>query len=433
MAAVLAPRLLLLTANYPYVHTGGEVPFVAPEVPRLLREFGALTVVPAYAQGRRVPVPEGVTVETGYAQALRRGMAAAALRAPWTWPGAAAELRRAARHGGVQGFARVLRWAAVADIARRWARATYGPAHGGAVPARHPAVPTLCYTYWRGGATLGLLRWAAERPRTAVVTRVHRHDLYEDAFSPPFQPWHPSMYHAPRLALVAAVARHGVDHLRAAGVPASRLHLARLGTEEPAARARPSQDGTLRFVSCSFVTPVKRVERIARALQALAARHPNRDFAWTHFGAGPSFDALRAAVAAAPANLAVDLKGHVEPQQVLAHYATAPADLFVLLSSSEGLPAAIQEAASVGLPVLATDVGGVAEIVGADNGALLPADAPLPHVVDALERLTLHATTADRARMADASRARWERDFDAERNFTRFARVLAAQAASLAA
>ncbi len=52
------------------------------------------------------------------------------------------------------------------------------------------------------------------------------------------------------------------------------------------------------------------------------------------------------------------------------------ADIFVNSSHWEGLPLAILEAMAAGLPVVATDVGDVAQIVSADRGLIVPPQRP---------------------------------------------------------
>lgn len=48
------------------------------------------------------------------------------------------------------------------------------------------------------------------------------------------------------------------------------------------------------------------------------------------------------------------------------------ADIFILISNYEGFPLTILEAMSVGLPIIASDVGGVKESVQSTNGYLIP-------------------------------------------------------------
>ncbi len=57
------------------------------------------------------------------------------------------------------------------------------------------------------------------------------------------------------------------------------------------------------------------------------------------------------------------------------------ADIAVLASRTEGLPNAVMEAMARGLPVVATDVGGVAELLGSGAGTIVAVDDP-----DALAR-----------------------------------------------
>ncbi len=84
-------------------------------------------------------------------------------------------------------------------------------------------------------------------------------------------------------------------------------------------------------------------------------------------------------------------------------------DVFVLPSRAEGLPLSICEAMLSGLPVVATAVGSVPEVVvDGTTGLVIPVDDP-----DALVRAlqSLVSDPALRARMGEAGRERAARDF----------------------
>lgn len=403
--------LILFTTNHPFTHTGGETMFVGPELPYLAEAFAEVWLVPLHDQGQALNIPDGVRLDRTLANCWGHRRWWHYLRAP-LWPGYWPELRRGLRLGGVVGAARVWRWAAVADATWAWMQ--------GAVPPRQA---TQLYSYWRGGQTLAAVRWTQAHPSSSAVSRVHRYELYDEAFTPPFQPW--TQVYA-RLARIVAIAKQGADYLEAQGVSADRLRVYRLGVTAAPVRTSPSQDGQWRFVSCSNVLPLKRVELIAQVLQALALRHPQRRLTWTHFGDGPSMTDLQVQVKASPPNLQVKLAGKVPNEVVLTHFQTLPVDLLLLLSTSEGLPVSIQEALAHGVPVLATDVGGVAEAVHriGDNGALVSPQATIDDLVITLERLLLDSSERIAGRREAAWRT-WRDDFNAQTNHAAWARELA--------
>ncbi|MFD1205217.1 glycosyltransferase family 4 protein [Sporosarcina contaminans] len=65
------------------------------------------------------------------------------------------------------------------------------------------------------------------------------------------------------------------------------------------------------------------------------------------------------------------------------------ADIFLLISQYEGLPLSVLEAMRAGLPIIATNVGGVQEAVTTKNGILVPA-GDLIELQKAIEKLIEH-------------------------------------------
>lgn len=79
------------------------------------------------------------------------------------------------------------------------------------------------------------------------------------------------------------------------------------------------------------------------------------------------------------------------------------ATIFVLPSHFEGVPVAILEAMAWGVPIVATRVGGIPEVVGAEEGILVPA-GDIDELAVALNELLANPTT--RAAMGKAARLR---------------------------
>lgn len=89
------------------------------------------------------------------------------------------------------------------------------------------------------------------------------------------------------------------------------------------------------------------------------------------------------------------------------------ADVLIHPSEADAFPTAVIEAMAAGLPVVATRVGGIPEIVAdGETGALVPAPASGAELAAALEPLVADGEL--RARMGAAGRARYEREFTVE-------------------
>jgi glycosyltransferase involved in cell wall biosynthesis len=88
----------------------------------------------------------------------------------------------------------------------------------------------------------------------------------------------------------------------------------------------------------------------------------------------------------------------------------ASADIFVLSSRSEGLPISVLEAMAAGLPVVATDVGGLSELVVDGKTGLLVPPADGTALAEAVQRLLRDPEL--RRRFGARARLRAEQRFD---------------------
>lgn len=101
----------------------------------------------------------------------------------------------------------------------------------------------------------------------------------------------------------------------------------------------------------------------------------------------------------------------------------AAVDVFTLASKWEGLPVALMEALALGLPVVATNVGGVGEAMHDDVDGLLVPPGDAEALADALQRV--FADGELRRRLADAASCRAS-EFDVSRAVHRIEEVYAA-------
>lgn len=141
------------------------------------------------------------------------------------------------------------------------------------------------------------------------------------------------------------------------------------------------------IVSCSSITPVKRLLLIHKVIVMLSK---DINVRWIHFGDGIQLGALKKQIKAMKSeHLVAELRGYTHNNKVLEFYKVNTVDLFINLSSSEGIPVSIMEAISFNIPVLATNVGGSKEIVGENfkTGILVQKDEDIEKIVDIVKQI----------------------------------------------
>jgi glycosyltransferase involved in cell wall biosynthesis len=176
---------------------------------------------------------------------------------------------------------------------------------------------------------------------------------------------------------VITVCQSFANELADAGVPAERISV-----QHNSVRAQsPASPGEVKELKSRFgiaeneriVLAVGRLSQekghvdLISAFARLRNAHPEVDAKLLIVGDGPERSRLEAAVSALGLSERVIFTGHIN--NVRAFYAAA--DLLVLPSHSEGSPNVLLEAMAAGVPIVATKVGGVPEIVEDNKSALL--------------------------------------------------------------
>jgi glycosyltransferase involved in cell wall biosynthesis len=116
----------------------------------------------------------------------------------------------------------------------------------------------------------------------------------------------------------------------------------------------------------------------------------------------------------APAGVTVRVHRGLKPQSAELVRLYREADIFVLPARGDCLPQAIAEAMASGLPVIATSVGAIPELVrDGENGLIVPAGSPAEL---ALALAALIADPQRRMAMGAAGLERARRDHDMQRN-----------------
>jgi glycosyltransferase involved in cell wall biosynthesis len=189
------------------------------------------------------------------------------------------------------------------------------------------------------------------------------------------------------------------------------------GIEKDAPQAVPNPDGTVHLVCVARFCPQKSQALLVRALEGV-------DEPWhlDFVGEGPLEDEVRRLVADRGLNGRVDFLGARDDVDSI----LARSQIFVLPSNWEGFPLTILEAMRAGLPVIASDVGGVREAVfDGVTGYLVPRDDAQAFA----ERLKLQICDNDlRTKLGTSARDVFLDEFVEEKMFARVQAVYSALA-----
>ena len=266
----------------------------------------------------------------------------------------------------------------------------------------------VVYFFWGIGQNLLA---TVLKGKAHLVSRFHGEwDLWEKAYGD-FHSLRTDV--AKSLDVAVFIAKSGEDFFKKK-YPFCRTAVFPLGTKDHGVCLPKPDDDVIRVVSCSTVYPLKRVPLIFDSLLALTGHK----IEWTHIGAGSHFEELKQMIDNKEHdNISIILTGMKTHDEVMEYYKNHHYDVFVNLSTSEGVPVSIMEAMSFDIPIVATNVGSTSEEVVKESGELLSANPTVEEVADAILKVVKSSDYKPRSF--------WKEHYNAEVNYRMFADMLA--------
>jgi colanic acid/amylovoran biosynthesis glycosyltransferase len=384
-------RLAYVTSSFPYGHGEG---FLVAEVEELIRQGHELTIVPTFARG---PVVHEDVLR--FLPLVNRER----LFSPTVFTSAAGEARQSRRQ----------LYAALASV-RQSRNAVTLAKNCAVLPkalwlsalVRELAVEHI-HAHW-GGTSSTLAMFAADLSGVTWSLTAHRWDIRENNLL---------SVKADSASFVRAISEDGLRDLeRIVGHSRAPRHLLHMGVMLPdrpgRARKRPVGEPLRVLMPANFLE-VKGHRYLIDALGILRERGTRVVVELA--GSGPLHDEIARHVAAAGLVDECVFLGQLSHSVLLESIGSGRWDAVVLASietasgEKEGIPVALLEAMSHGLPVVATSVGGIPELLEDGAGLLVQPRDPIA-LADALARLD--AEDELRGRIARLGRERVERDFE---------------------
>ena len=278
---------------------------------------------------------------------------------------------------------------------------------------------TVFYSYWHDTKALALCILNMEMPINTIA-RGHGWDLDYLRHSPPYLAFKNFMIAT--LDKSISISNFGVHQLEDTSneLHHPKIFRSYLGTSNHLEPIFNKEVDSILICSCSSLIPLKRIDWIIKVIASL----PFDSVQWVHFGDGPLKEELKNLANAC--KIRHEFLGEVNNQDILNFYSENYVDLFINLSTSEGIPVSIMEAQSSGIPVLTLHVGGCGEIVDNENGFLLPSTTQISEISKVIIDY-LNLDTREHSKKRILSYESWKENFNAEKNYSQFADLILSQ------
>ena len=273
---------------------------------------------------------------------------------------------------------------------------------------------SIFYSFWMNDWALSLAILKRKQQIESFVFRCGGFDIYDERHKGNYLPFRYTIYKY--TSAIFPNSNDGAHYIKTKTKFTNKIQTQYWGTKDEG-NNNLSANIPFSIVSCSRIIPLKRINLIIYILKSITT-----DINWIHFGDGTDEKFIKEKAKELPANIHYTFKGNVSNQEIIEFYKTNAVNLFITTSETESLPMSIQEAISFGIPVIATNVGGIPEIVNNQTGILIDKNFDSKKVAEQIEDFI--TSDKNKEEFRNGVRNFWKENFDAEKVYTEFSKVL---------
>lgn len=264
------------------------------------------------------------------------------------------------------------------------------------------------YSVWLNEGSTALAILKNRKKVSGFVIRLHGYDLFDERREGNYMPFRSYCFSA--ASAVYSLSKSGLKYINNKGFRGNKFKFNYSGLYDNGVNLIENSK-KFTIVSCSSMYPFKRVDLIANVIISLD--FPVR---WIHFGSGENMTKVEQIVK--DSKQEIILKGRVENNEIIQFYRKESINLFLHLSTTEGLGMAAVEAMSFGIPLMACDTGGVNEVVNEKTGCLLPITVDKENIVDEIGKFK--KSENNRLEFRNSIRSFFLKNFEADSNYNSF-------------
>lgn len=283
--------------------------------------------------------------------------------------------------------------------------------------SKKETLPAVHYSFWMNEHALTLSILKQKKEIVNYVFRVHGFDLYEERRPYNYIPFRERNYKYS--SCIYPVSKLGLNYIKARFSFSEKANYSYLGTLDHG--INPFSDQLFTIVTCSAIVNLKRLDLLAKAIALI--QFPVK---WYHFGDGDNKnkEELQKVTKHFKENIKIQFNGHVSQKEIFDFYKSNPISVFINVSETEGLPVAVMEAISFGIPAIATDVGGTSEIITSQTGWLVKKNITEKELAD---KISLFKTSdLNTVNFRKNVKLFWNENFSAKKNYEQFSEKLLA-------